>query len=147
MSSFSHASEFSLTAGDPSNNRLATEAVDGMLESYRTGDAELGEAHVHLPLMEVIEWKGLSNIWHAGIDEFRQTVEAHREEPLSQESISEHIEWLSDLTALVYRRVKTTLPSGRSFDSPALFVVTKDRQGDFKVTFSWWGAFPDWFQG
>jgi hypothetical protein len=122
-------------------------AVDGLIEAYRKADPDLGEAHVHLPTSEIIEWKGLANIWHATVDEFRQTVEAHREEPIQQETVEERIEWLSDLTALVRRQVRTTLPDGRSFVSPGVFVVTPDRAGTFKVAVTWWGAFPDWFQG
>ena len=81
------------------------------------------------------------------MDEFRQTVEARREEPIQQETIKERIEWLSELTALVHRDVKTSLPDGRSFVSPAVFIVTPDRAGAYKVALTWWGAFPDWFQG
>jgi hypothetical protein len=122
-------------------------AVDGLIESFRAADADRGEAFVHLPTTEIIEWKGLANIWHASVDEFRQTVEAHREEPIQQATIEESIEWLSDLTALVRRKMKTTLPDGRSFVSPALFMVSPDRSGTYKVAMTWWGAFPDWFQG
>lgn len=122
-------------------------AVDGLIRAYQSADPEMGEAHVHLPTTEIIEWKGLANIWHASVDEFRQTVEAHREEPIQQETIKESIEWLSDLTALVRRNVKTSLPDGRSFVSPAVFIVTPDRTGAYKVALTWWGAFPDWFQG
>jgi hypothetical protein len=121
-------------------------AVDGLIESYRAADADRGEVFVHLPTTEIIEWKGLANIWHASVDEFRQTVEAHREEPIQQTTIEESIEWLSDLTALVRRKMKTTLPDGRSFISPALFMVSPDRSGTYKVAMTWWGAFPDWFQ-
>jgi hypothetical protein len=122
-------------------------AVDGLFAAYRSADPDEGELHVHLPTTEIIEWKGVANIWHASVDEFRQTVEAHREEPISQESLEESVEWLSPLTALVRRKVRTSLPDGRSFVAPALFVVTPDREGTFRVALSWWGAFPDWFQG
>ncbi len=122
-------------------------AVDGLNAAFRTADPDAGEGFVHLPTTEIIEWKGAANIWHASVDEFRQTVEAHREEPITQETLSEAIEWLSPLSAVVRRQVKTTLPDGRSFVSPALFVVTPDRTGTYKVALSWWGAFPDWFQG
>lgn len=133
--------------GEPSKEDQVRGAVDGLMAAYRDGDPDRGEAHAHLPTTEIIEWKGLANIWHASIDEFRETVEAHREEPIAQESVEERIEWLSPLTAMVRRKVRTTLPDGRFFESPALFVVTPDRSGTFKVTMSWWGAFPDWFQG
>ena len=123
------------------------QAVDGLIRAYQAADPEMGESHVHLPTTEIIEWKGLANIWHASVDEFRQTVEAHREEPIQQETIKERIEWLSELTALVRRDVKTSLPDGRSFVSPAVFIVTPDRAGAYKVALTWWGAFPDWFQG
>lgn len=122
-------------------------AVDGLIRAYQCADPEIGELHVHLPTTEIIEWKGLANIWHASVDEFRQTVEAHREEPIHQETIRESIEWLSELTALVRRDVKTSLPDGRSFVSPAVFIVTPDRTGTYKVALTWWGAFPGWFQG
>jgi hypothetical protein len=122
-------------------------AVDGLIESFRNGDPDMGETFVHLPTTEIIEWKGLANIWHASVDEFRQTVEAHKEEPIQQATVEESIEWLSDLTALVRRKVRTTLPDGRSFISPALFMVSPDRSGTYKVAMTWWGAFPDWFQG
>jgi hypothetical protein len=122
-------------------------AVDGLIRAYQSADPEMGEAHVHLPTTEIIEWKGLANIWHASVDEFRQTVEAHREEPIQQETIKESIEWLSELTALVRRDVRTSLPDGRSFVSPAVFLVTPDRTGAYRVALTWWGAFPDWFQG
>ena len=124
-----------------------TRAVDGLFEAYRKADADLGETHVHLPTTEIIEWKGLANIWHASVDEFRETVEAHREEPLVQETVDQSIEWLSPLAALVRRKVRTTIPDGRSFESPALFLVVPERSGVFKVAMAWWGAFPDWFQG
>jgi len=126
---------------------LVRAAVDGLLAAYKNADPDEGERFVHLPSTEVIEWKGLANIWHASQDEFRQTVEAHKNEPLLQETAEEAVEWLSPLTALVFRKVQTTIPSGRSFVSPALFVVTPDREGVYKVAFSWWGAFPDWFVG
>ncbi len=128
-------------------DRSALEAVRGLLEAYARGDADAGETFVHLPTSEIIEWKGLANIWHASVDEFRQTVEAHREEPLTQTPVGAEVEWISDLTALVRMRVKTSLQDGRSFESPALFLVAPDRTGIFKVALSWWGAFPDWFQG
>jgi hypothetical protein len=123
------------------------QAVDGLIAAFRSADPDAGQMHVHLPTTEIIEWKGLANIWHASVDEFRETVEAHREEPITQESIEESIEWLSPLTAVVRRGMRTSLPDGRSFVSPALFIVTPDREGSFKVALSWWGAFPDWFQG
>lgn len=126
---------------------LVRAAVDGLLAAYKNADPDEGERFVHLPSTEIIEWKGLANIWHASQDEFRQTVEAHKNEPLSQETAEEAVEWLSPLTALVFRKVRTTIPDGRSFVSPALFVVTPDREGVYKVAFSWWGAFPDWFVG
>ncbi len=126
---------------------LVRAAVDGLLAAYKNADPDEGERFVHLPSTEIIEWKGLANIWHASQDEFRQTVEAHKNEPLLQETAEEAVEWLSPLTALVFRKVQTTIPSGRSFVSPALFVVTPDREGVYKVAFSWWGAFPDWFVG
>jgi hypothetical protein len=126
---------------------LVKRAVDGLTRAYQMADPDQGESFVHLPTTEIIEWKGLANIWHANVDEFRQTVEAHREEPIAQETIRESVEWLSELTALVRREVKTTLPDGRSFVSPAVFIVTPDRTGAFKVALTWWGAFPDWFQG
>jgi len=128
-------------------DEMARAAVDGLLAAYLSADPDSGERHMHTPTTEIIEWKGLANIWHATVDEFRETVEARRAEPLQQESVEEAVEWLSPLTALVFRKVKTTLPDGRSFDTPALFVVTPDRQGNFKVAFSWWGSFPDWFTG
>lgn len=138
-------------AGSLAENRdrdeQARAAVDGLIEAYRNADPDQGERYMHLPTSEIIEWKGLANIWHATVDEFRQTVEAHREGPIRQEAVEESVEWLSDLTALVRRQVRTTLPDGRSFVSPALFVVTPDRTGTFKVAVTWWGAFPDWFQG
>ena len=122
-------------------------AVNGLIAAFQSADPDAAEAFVHLPTTEIIEWKGLANIWHASVDEFRQTVEAHREEPIARETVEESIEWLSPLTAMVRREVRTTLPDGRAFVSPAVFVVTPDRTGDFKVALSWWGAFPDWFQG
>ena len=123
------------------------QAVEGLLSAYARGDADAGERFAQLPTSEIIEWKGLANIWHASVDEFRQTVTAHREEPLRQETVSSQVEWLSDLTAMVRLTVRTSLQDGRSFESPALFLVTPDRTGVFKVALSWWGAFPDWFQG
>jgi len=133
---------------DPgSRDPQVRQAVDGLLAAFRRADPDAGQEYVHLPTTEIIEWKGLANIWHASVDEFRETVEAHREEPISQETLEETIEWLSPLTAVVRRSVRTSLPDGRSFASPALFVVTPDREGTFKVALSWWGAFPDWFQG
>jgi hypothetical protein len=131
----------------PAREEQVKQAVDGLIRAYQSADPEMGEPHVHLPTTEIIEWKGLANIWHANVDEFRQTVEAHREEPIQQETITERIEWLSELTALVRRDVKTSLPDGRSFVSPAVFIVTPDRAGIYKVALTWWGAFPDWFQG
>lgn len=125
----------------------ALKAVEGLLSAYAAGDADAGERFVHLPTSEIIEWKGLANIWHASVDEFRQTVTAHREEPLRQETVRSEVQWLSALTALVRLTVRTSLQDGRSFESPALFLVTPDRTGVFKVALSWWGAFPDWFQG
>ncbi len=135
------------TAPPPERDALARAAVDGLLAAYQAADADRGERHAHIPTTEIIEWKGLANIWHASVDEFRQTVEAHKNEPLHQETVEEAVEWLSPLTALVFRKVKTTIPDGRTFLTPALFVVTPDRQGGYKVAFSWWGAFPDWFSG
>ncbi len=132
--------------GDP-KDALVTAAVDGLFEAYRKADPDIGQGHVHLPTTEVIEWKGLANIWHASVDEFRQTIEAHKEGPIHQETVAQSIEWLSDLTALVRRTVRTTLPDGRHFESPALFLVSPERSGAYKVAMSWWGAFPDWFQG
>lgn len=132
---------------EASREEMVKSAVDGLTRAYQSADPGLGESHVHLPTTEIIEWKGLANIWHATVDEFRQTVEAHREEPIQQETIQERIEWLSELTALVRRDVKTSLPDGRSFVSPAVFIVTPDRTGAYKVALTWWGAFPDWFQG
>ena len=123
------------------------EAVDGLVKAYQAADPEIGQRCVHLPVCEIIEWKGLANIWHADLDEFRQAVELRKEEPIQQETVDEAVEWLSDITALVRRTIRTTLPDGRSFHSPALFVVTPDRSGAFKVAITWWGAFPDWFQG
>ncbi len=134
-------------AGTEARTALARAAVDGLLSAYKNADPDAGELHVHLPSTEIIEWKGLANIWHASQDEFRQTVEAHKNEPLSQETAEEAVEWLSPLTALIFRKVKTTVPNGRSFVSPALFVVTPDRDGVYRVAFSWWGAFPGWFVG
>jgi hypothetical protein len=133
--------------GGGTPDERVTRAVDGLFEAYRRADADLGEEYVHLPTTEVIEWKGLANIWHASVDEFRETVEAHREEPLVQETVAQSIEWLSPIAALVRRTVRTTIPDGRSFQSPALFLVVPDRAGAFKVAMAWWGAFPDWFQG
>lgn len=130
-----------------SMDQKARQAVDGLLAAFRSADPDAGQQHVHLPTTEIIEWKGLANIWHASVDEFRETVEAHREEPITQETQEESIEWLSPLTAVVRRLVRTRLPDGRSFASPAFFIVTPDREGTFKVALSWWGAFPDWFQG
>jgi len=145
------ASNHESTSGNGMNRDAAEEraraAVDGLIASFRSADPDAGESHVHLPTTEIIEWKGLANIWHASVDEFRQTVEAHKEEPITQATLEESIEWLSPLTALVRRKVRTTLPDGRFFDSPAVFLVTPDRAGTFKVALSWWGAFPDWFQG
>jgi hypothetical protein len=134
-------------AGDVGRDELVRRAVDGLIAAFRSADPDAGEEHVHLPTTEIIEWKGVANIWHANVDEFRQTVEAHREEPITQETLEEAVEWLSPLTAVVRRQVRTSLPDGRSFVSPALYVVTPDREGTFKVAMSWWGAFPDWFQG
>lgn len=128
-------------------SQRAREAVDGLLSAYQSANPDHGECHVHIPTTEIIEWKGLANIWHASLDEFRETVEARRAEPLKQETEAEDMEWLSPLTALVSRKIKTTLPDGRSFVTPALFIVAPDRQGIFRVAFSWWGAFPDWFVG
>lgn len=125
----------------------ALRAVQGLLAAYAAGDADAGERYVHLPTSEIIEWKGLANIWHANVDEFRQTVTAHRDEPLRQEAVRAEVQWLSALTAMVRLTVRTSLQDGRSFESPALFLVTPDRTGVFKVALSWWGAFPDWFQG
>lgn len=125
----------------------ALRAVQGLLRAYAEGDPDAGERFVHLPTSEIIEWKGLANIWHANVDEFRQTVTAHREEPLRQETVGAEVQWLSGLTAMVRLTVRTSLQDGRSFESPALFLVTPDRTGVFKVALSWWGAFPDWFQG
>jgi|YNPNPStandDraft_1061719.scaffolds.fasta_scaffold14261_2 hypothetical protein len=142
-------------AGPPSGDEAARafrdqealRAVEGLLSAYAAGDADAGERFVHLPTSEIIEWKGLANIWHASVDEFRQTVTAHREEPLRQETVRAEVQWLSSLTAMVRLTVRTSLQDGRSFESPALFLVTPDRTGVFKVALSWWGAFPDWFQG
>lgn len=144
-----NATETTATEGNGVTQReeLVRKAVDGLIAAYRSADPDEGERHVHLPTTEIIEWKGMANIWHASIDEFRQTVEAHREEPITQDSLEERVEWLSPLTAIVRRQVRTSLPDGRSFVSPALFLVTPDREGTFKVALSWWGAFPDWFQG
>ena len=128
-------------------DEMVRRAVDGLIEAFRVADPDAGELHVHLPTTEIIEWKGMANIWHASVDEFRETVEAHREEPIARETVEDLIEWLSPLTAVIRRKVKTSLPDGRSFVSPALFVVTPDREGTYKVALSWWGAFPDWFQG
>lgn len=133
--------------GGEEADQKARQAVDGLIEAFRTADPDLGEAHVHLPTTEVIEWKGVANIWHASVDEFRQTVEAHKEEPITQATVEESIEWISGLTALVRRTIRTTLPDGRFFESPALFMVSPDRAGTYRVVMSWWGAFPDWFQG
>ncbi len=123
------------------------QAVNGLLEAYQNGDTNLGEEHAHLPFTEVIEWKGMANIWNATVPEFEQTLEARKEEPLTQETAEESVEWLSELTALVFRRIKTTIQDGRNFDTPALFLVTRDREGKYKVVLSWWGSFPEWFQG
>lgn len=125
----------------------AREAVDGLLAAYQSADPDRGQCFVHIPATEIIEWKGLANIWRASLDEFRETVEARRAEPLKQQTEEEAIEWLSPLTALVFRKVKTTIPDGRAFVTPAMFIVAPDRQGIFRVAFSWWGAFPDWFVG
>ena len=133
--------------GTAGRDEKARAAVDGLLAAYKAADPDHGERHIHIPTTEVIEWKGLANIWHATLDEFRETVEARRSEPLQQQTVEEAVEWLSPLTALVFRKVETTLPDGRTFRAPALFVVTPDRQGCFKVAFSWWGPFPDWFAG
>ena len=135
------------TFGTPEKTQLVRAAVDGLLAAYRSADPDLGEKSVHLPLYEVLEWKGTANIWNPTAVEFRQGVEARRQEPLQQETLEEAVEWLSDLTALVFRKVRTTLADGRSFVSPALFTVVPDREGTFKVAVSWWGAFPDWFVG
>lgn len=130
-----------------SPDQKARRAVDGLSAAFRSADPDAGQEHVHLPTTEIIEWKGLANIWHASVDEFRETVEAHREEPITQETIEETVEWLSPLTAVIRRKVRTSLPDGKTFVSPALFLVTPDREGTFKVALTWWGAFPDWFQG
>jgi len=121
-------------------------AVDGLLEACQNGDVPLGEANAHIPFTEIIEWKGTANIWNAAIHEFEQTLDARKEEPLTQETEAEAVEWLSDLTALVFRRVRTTIRDGRSFLTPALFLVTRDREKHYKVVLSWWGSFPEWFQ-
>lgn len=147
MSQATDSTTAELEGARAERDRKAREAVDGLLAAYKAADPDQGEIHVHIPTTEIIEWKGLANIWHASVDEFRETVEARRAEPLQQETVEEAIEWLSALTGLVFRKVRTTLPDGRNFDTPALFVVTPDRQGTFKVAFSWWGAFPDWFVG
>jgi hypothetical protein len=133
--------------GTPEKTASVKVAVDGLLAAYRNADPDLGEKSVHLPLYEVLEWKGTANIWNPTVMEFRQGVEARKEEPLQQETLEEAVEWLSDLTALVFRKVRTTLADGRSFVSPALFMVVPDRGGVYKVAVSWWGAFPDWFVG
>jgi hypothetical protein len=136
-----------LREGTDARTAEVRKAVDGLVKAYRAADPEIGERSVHLPVCEIIEWKGLANIWHADLDEFRQAVELRKEEPIQQETVDEAVEWLSDITALVRRTIRTTLPDGRTFQSPALFVVTPDRSGAFKVAITWWGAFPDWFQG
>lgn len=127
-------------------NQKVQQAVDGIIGAFLKGDPDMGEMHAHLPFTEIIEWKGTANVWNATVEEFRETVEARKEEPISQETVQETIEWISDLTALVFRRVKTTIPDGRSFVAPALFLVVPDREGTFRVVLSWWGSFPDWFQ-
>jgi len=128
-------------------NERVLDAVRGLIAAYDQADPDKGEEHVHIPTTEIIEWKGMANIWHASIDEYRETVEARKEEPTVQKPIEESVEWLSDLTALVRMRVRTSLPDGHSFESPALFIVTPDRAGAYKVAMSWWGAFPSWFRG
>jgi hypothetical protein len=133
--------------GTPEKTQSVKEAVDGLLNAYRKADPDLGEKSVHLPLYEVLEWKGTANIWNPTVVEFRHGVEARREEPLQQETLEEAVEWLSDLTALVFRKVRTSLADGRSFVSPALFMVVPDRGGVYKVAVAWWGAFPEWFVG
>lgn len=127
--------------------RKALEAVDGLMAAYRTADPSLGERSAHLPLFEILEWRGAANIWNPTAAEFREGVEARRQEPLQQETLEEAVEWLSGLTALVFRKVRTTLADGRTFASPAFFVVVTDRAGEYKVAVSWWGSFPDWFVG
>lgn len=123
------------------------EVLDGLLRAYRTADPDLGERSAHLPLYEILEWKGRANIWNPTPTEFREGVAARKEEPIQQETLEEAVEWLSDMTALVFRKIQTTIPDGRTFVSPAFFVVVPDREGNFKVAVSWWGAFPDWFVG
>lgn len=127
--------------------RKALQAVDGLMAAYRTADSALGERSAHLPLFEILEWKGAANIWNPTAVEFREGVVARRQEPLQQEALEEAVEWLSGLTALVFRKVRTTLADGRTFVSPAFFVVVPDRSGDYKVAVSWWGSFPEWFVG
>jgi hypothetical protein len=131
---------------DENRDDRALEAVRGLLRGYAAADPEEARRFAHLPTSEIIEWKGLANIWHASEEEFQQTVEAHREEPIRQDVLGASVEWLSDLTALVRVSVRTSLADGRSFESPALFIVTPDRQGEHRVAVSWWGAFPNWFQ-
>ena len=121
--------------------------VNLLIAAYQSGDPEQGAQATQIPMMEIIEWKGRANIWCPSPDEFRQTIEARKNEPLVQETVEEAVEWFSEHTAIVFRRIKTTVPGGQSFLSPAFFLVTPDREGTFKVAFSWWGAFPDWFQG
>ena len=127
--------------------RKVSASVDGLMAAYRSADPSLGERCAHLPLFEILELKGVANIWNPTAVEFREGVEARRQEPIQQETLEEAVEWLSDLTALVFRKVKTTLADGRTFVSPAFFVVVPDRGGEFKVAVSWWGSFPDWFVG
>ena len=70
--------------GTPEKTQSVQVAVDGLLAAYRKADSDLGEKSVHLPLYEVLEWKGTANIWNPTAAEFRQGVEARKEEPLQQ---------------------------------------------------------------
>jgi hypothetical protein len=128
-------------------DRKVREVLDRLLTAYRTADPDLGERSAHLPMYEILEWKGRANIWNPTLAEFREGVAARKEEPMQQETLEEAIEWLSEVTALVFRKVRTSLADGRTFVTPAFFVVVPDREGTVKVAVSWWGAFPDWFVG